>query len=104
MRSQERYAARRFAVNGAVVVLLAGLLVGAAPAPLVGRKHYVGPSPAACETIDYFCPSSARAFHDAQGCGCLYPPDLASSAGPAPKSRHVRHRRRSAHAPRLPRD
>jgi hypothetical protein len=61
-------------VRLAVVAMMSGVLVSAAAEAPTERKYYVGTSPAACETIDYACPSGWKAFHDAQGCGCVLSP------------------------------
>jgi hypothetical protein len=58
-------------VGLAVAAMIGGAMVGAAAEAPGERKYYVGTSPAACETIDYACPSGWKAFHDAQGCGCV---------------------------------
>jgi hypothetical protein len=68
-------------VRLAVVAMMAGVMVGGAAEVPAERKYYVGKSPAACETIDYACPSGWKSFHDAQGCGCILPPPEGKQEG-----------------------
>jgi hypothetical protein len=61
-------------VRLALAAMMAVLAIGAAAIVPADRKYYVGKSLAACETIDYACPSGWKAFQDEQGCGCFLPP------------------------------
>jgi len=87
-------------VNRAAAALIAVLAAGAVAQPPDSGKHYIGASPAACETIDYACPAGWKGFADEHGCGCLRPP-VDGAHGARPRRRQAGHPRR--HPPSAPR-